>query len=394
MRHSQARRLQRAAVLLLGVMLVGCGQTAAPRASQATATPVLRHVTPGVVVRAAQLLTPTTGWVLTDTRLLITTDRGQTWADVTPPSNANAPLLTAFFLNSSQAWAVVRSSQVDMAADLVPLVFFTSADGGRHWAKRPMPATIKFDTPGPVYLTFVDAMRGWLVVDQGSHAGFMYFTGYETTDGGLTWTSLSYPQSAPVRFANELDGFSGGDRGMFVTHEAGRTWAPVAVPPVGASSLSPVFQLPVFSDDLHGVLAGGLADPSGGTAAEVFFTTSDGGRTFSLAATVPNPHPQTDAQLAGVMNGKSWLAAFLGAGSIAGTTTTSLKATQDGGRSWVWMPTVLSGAFMNEISFAGSTGWVIVSESGCRSFKTDCFTNIGLFQTADAGAHWQQVSVT
>ena len=161
------------------------------------------------------------------------------------------------------------------------------------------------------------------------------------------------------------------------------------------SAVPPVFQMPVFSDDRHGVLAGGVADPSGGTAAEVFYTTSDGGRSWHHAATVPNPDPQTSAQLAGVMDGNIWIAAFLGPGPIAGRTYTRLKATHDAGQSWAWMATVLTGGFnLNEISFAGSTGWAIVVDAGCLGFKTDCFTNLGLFQTVDAGAHWQRLSVT
>jgi photosystem II stability/assembly factor-like uncharacterized protein len=94
------------------------------------------------------------------------------------------------------------------------------------------------------------------------------------------------------------------------------------------------------------------------------------------------------------MNAKVWLAAFFGAGNIGGTTTTRLKATGDGGQTWAWLPTILPGALMDEISFAGPTGWAILHESGCRSFKTDCFTSVGLFQTTDAGAHWLQLSIT
>jgi hypothetical protein len=98
--------------------------------------------------------------------------------------------------------------------------------------------------------------------------------------------------------------------------------------------------------------------------------------------------------MAGVMNGKIWLAAFLGPGPVAGRTYTRLKVTRDEGKSWEWMPSVLTGAFSNEISFAESTGWGIVVDSGCRVFKTDCFTNTGLLQTADLGAHWVKVSLT
>ena len=126
----------------------------------------------------------------------------------------------------------------------------------------------------------------------------------------------------------------------------------------------------------------------------VFYTTSDGGRSWSLAATVPNPDPHASAQPGGVINRKFWLAAFLGPGPTAGRTYTRLKVTHDEGRSWEWMPNVLTGSFTNEISFAGSTGWGIIVEAGCLGFKTDCFTNWGLFQTVDGGEHWLQVSLT
>jgi hypothetical protein len=93
------------------------------------------------------------------------------------------------------------------------------------------------------------------------------------------------------------------------------------------------------------------------------------------------------------MNGKVWMA-FLAPGPAAGRTYTRLKATHDGGRGWEWLPTVLEGAFSDQISFSGSTGWGVISDSGCRGFKTDCFTNIGLIQTDDAGASWRQVHLT
>ena len=102
-----------------------------------------------------------------------------------------------------------------------------------------------------MYLTFIDAIRGWLVVDQGSHSGFMRYTGFRTTDGGQTWSTLSYPQSGPVLFINHLDGFSasgadGPTSGTFLTHDGGLTWARLAVSPAGGPAVSPLFRMPVF----------------------------------------------------------------------------------------------------------------------------------------------------
>ena len=381
-RLSCSRRLAGALALVAVGALGGCSPVAS------TPTPCASG---GETLREAHLFTPISGWVLTGDRLLTTADGGTSWADVTPPRNPNTCMetATAFFLNPSTGWAVrlTRENIGDFAA---PLDLFATSDGGRHWSSLGRAATTPIDTPGPVYLTFIDAMRGWLVVDQGSHAGFMYYEGFKTTDGGRTWTKLTYPQSAPVLFVNQLDGFSGGGgsgTGTYATHDGGGTWATLKAPRVSGVTASPSFQMPVFFDGRNGVMAGGLPDPSGATAAEVFFTTSDGGRSWSLAARVPNPN-QTSAQLAGVINQQVWLAAFFEAGPIKYKTYTRFRVTKNGGRTWEAVAAALSGYLTNEISFSGTTGWAIMVDSGCRGFKTDCFTNYGLFQTSDAGSHW------
>jgi photosystem II stability/assembly factor-like uncharacterized protein len=238
-----------------------------------------------------------------------------------------------------------------------------------------------------------------MVVDQGSHSGFMHYAGFQTLDGGLTWTPLSYPQSAPVLFIDQLDGFSvgGGDgpqSGAYGTHDGGRTWAKLTLPALGGSLVSPIFELPVFSDDSNGVLGAQVFDSTGDHVSVAFYTTLDGGRSWRLAAKIPNPDPPSSALPAGVVNPNTWLAAFLAPGPIAGRTYTRLKVTHDAGRTWTWMPSALAGGFNSAVSFAGSTGWGIVADSGCRGFKTDCFTNWSVLQTLDAGSNWSRLPVT
>lgn len=385
------------ALVTAAALLMGCGPTASPGASQPAPTPVILHVNPGTTVYQEQVLTPTAGWVRTGTRLLTTTDSGGNWTDVTP-SGSISSLATVFFLNSSQAWAVARSSQVNMAADLVPLVLFTSSDGGRHWSSRPMIATQRLDGEGPVYLIFADEQRGWLVVDQGSHAGFMYFTGFKTVDGGRTWVAASYPQSAPVRFVNSVDGFSGGeeaDRGVFVTHDAGQTWASLILPQAPGTTFPAVPQPPVFTSDLDGVLAGEVSDSSGDIPAVAFYTTSDGGRSWRFAASVANPDPRASAITGKVIDGKDWLVALppqRASGSLP-SGVLQLKVSHDSGRTWQWLPTFFSG-WVRGFSFRGSTGWAIITEGGCHGIKTDCYSTTGLFETIDFGAHWTQLTVS
>jgi photosystem II stability/assembly factor-like uncharacterized protein len=397
-------------LVVAGALLAGCMPSGAEE-------PTLSFHQVSAEIRAAHLFTPTSGWVLTPNRLLTTADGGTSWADVTPrvivaaefhrptevaPQSAPPPkartLETAFFLNPTQAWAVVSGPAVTSACGLVPLDLFSSSDGGRHWSSRGMTATTQCDTPGPVYLTFVDAMRGWLIVDQGSNANFMKYDGFQTSDGGLTWTRLTYPQSAPLLFVNQLDGFSVGaggypQSGAYGTRDGGRTWARLALPPTAGPEMPTNFEMPVFSDDRNGVLGAEVVNPSSDIASVVFYTTSDSGRSWRLAAKVPNAERLGGGLPAGVMSGKCWLVKFFG-GRVAGKSYTRLKITRDAGQTWTWLPSVVRGGLEGQVSFAKSTGWGVVVEAGCRGFKTDCYTNWSLIQTIDSGAYWTRLSVT
>ncbi len=108
------------AVVAGAALLAGCGPTVSPGESHPAPTALMLHVNPGAAVDQGQLLTATTGWVISGARLLTTSDSGSGWTDVTPSSGTDAPLLTAFFLNPALAWAVARSSQLNWAADKAP----------------------------------------------------------------------------------------------------------------------------------------------------------------------------------------------------------------------------------------------------------------------------------
>ncbi len=315
---------------------------------------------------------------------------------MSPPGVTNGQLATAFFLSPSQAWAIAYA-QVDTVKLTVPLTVFASGDGGQHWKPEATVTSQLVFGAGPVYLTFADSTRGWLVVDTGSHGGFMSFKGFKTNDGGGTWMAASYPQSAPVRFVNQIDGFSGGGvaaRPLYATHDGGQTWAPLNLPPAGGTQATAVFQLPDFSTNLEGVVAGQAWQSPDERPAEVFYTTTDGGRSWSFAAAVANPDPRASAITGMVIDRKDWLVALppQRASGPLPSGILQLKVSHDAGRTWQWLPTVISG-WIREFSFGGSTGWAIITEAGCHGFKTDCYNNTGLFETIDFGAHWTQLTL-
>jgi photosystem II stability/assembly factor-like uncharacterized protein len=373
------------ALFSVGALLAACGTPSATGGDKKNPAPD--------ELRTATLLTPTTGWVLTTNRLLTTSDSGNRWIDVTP-SSGGGHLETAFFLNQNQAWAVVRSTNPVWASNYSSsLDLYASSDGGRHWIMRHTRATTPIDTAGPVHLVFIDSMRGWMLVDQGSHAGFMYYKGFRTGDGGDSWTAAAFPESGPILFINELDGFISGMKGSFVSHDGGKSWQSPPMQTVTDAWASPMFELPVFSDERHGVMLGRIVDPTGGDIGEIFYATSDAGRSWAHLSTVASPSLPSSAGLGGVSSSSDWLAGFLESAPPPVTTSSRFELTRDGGRTWEWMPTPLSGALTAPISFAGSTGWGIFNRSGCRSFKSDCFSYNDLFLTADRGLHWRQVSV-
>lgn len=373
------------ALVSVGTLLAACGNAAATSEDKKNPAPD--------ELRTATLLTPTTGWLLTTNRLLTTSDAGNRWADVTP-SRDGGNLETAFFLNQNEAWAVIQSPSPDWASNYSSsLDLYRSSDGGRHWMMRHTGATTPIDTGGPVYLVFIDSMRGWMLVDQGSHAGFMYYKGFRTSDGGDSWTAAAFPESGPILFINELDGFISGMKGSFVSHDGGKSWQSLPIQTLTDASVSPMFELPVFSDDRHGVILGRIVDPTGGDIGEIFYATSDAGRSWAHLSTVANPSVPSSAGFGGVSSSSDWLAGFLESAPPPVTTSTRFELTRDGGRTWEWTPNLLSGALTAPISFAGSTGWGIFNRSGCRGFKTDCFSYKDLFQTDDGGLHWRQLPV-
>jgi photosystem II stability/assembly factor-like uncharacterized protein len=384
--------MARLALLFCAIVLAACGSVA-PQMHSAAALP--SHTTPRGELRMANLFTPDAGWVLTTTGVYTSSDAGKTWADVTPPTGPRMPLETAFFLDQHHAWAVVRSPQVDMAHDSVPLDIFSSRDGGHTWTRHHSDTlATRLDTPGPVYLTFTDDTHGWVVVDLGSHAGFMYFIAYRTIDGGVTWSKAAFPQSTPVVFINATDGFSAYGQpgplqtGTFVSHDGGESWSRLTVPPAGGTAAT-YFQLPIFSDTANGVLAGWVDDPvRGGAVAEAFYRSSNGGSSWTFAANVANPDANTSAGPASSLGPASWMASFYTTGA------TRLAITRDAGRTWAWLTTLLPGALSQPISWSGSTAWAITTQSGCRGFKTNCYRETGLYATPDAGKTWAQLLIS
>lgn len=110
---------------------------------------------------------------LSESFMLKTTDGGGTWTDVTPSSTLNSPLMSFFDANQGLVSGVEE--------------LYQTTDGGLTWNASIIPNF------GPFHLQLVSTTTGYI-------GGFELVNGTQqtggvskTTDGGATWSPLTYP---------------------------------------------------------------------------------------------------------------------------------------------------------------------------------------------------------
>jgi photosystem II stability/assembly factor-like uncharacterized protein len=205
-------------------------------------------------LRDAVMVSATTGWALTDTTLLRTTDGGRRWTDRTP-TGLHEPLLDVgigswpfAFRGPLDGWLAVSSPG--------RVRVFRTADGGVHWrtvAVSPSAAAglSSSDVSLVLALDFANDRDGWLLTSAGgAAAGSQDVELYRTIDGGQSWTLLSantqqhaVPRGIPtigiktgVVFASRTRGLVTGYHGqvpgfaVYASADGGRSWRPLRLP--------------------------------------------------------------------------------------------------------------------------------------------------------------------
>jgi photosystem II stability/assembly factor-like uncharacterized protein len=327
------------------------------------------------------MLTPRAGWALTDQAVLRTTDGWAHWDNVAPPGTAGL-VGSAQFVTDSSAWVVTGNGA---GSPHVSNVFHTT-DGGARWARF---SVVDPTGVGPGQVDFVDATRGWLFVSYGAAAGSMGGAIYRTVDGGAHWTQVERTvggiQEAPgslgfgcdkagVSFINATTGWAagscaGGGPFFAVTHDGGLTWTSQTFPlPAGFSGDGGVTtSLPVFFDDRSGYFI------LGGNETVAYFTT-DGGGTW-VARNLPaggSSKPLGAIAFSSLMDG--WLVSSDG---------TVIYRTSDAGQHWTsFRPTPqLTGP--QEVDVIDATHAIaVLNPSGRQDI---------LLITTDGGRTWRQI---
>jgi len=182
----------------------------------ATSSTLTTPVLPEPLLRKAQLLNANIGWVLKGNQLLWTPDAGKTWDNITPSSAGS--ILDVDFPDIQNGWAASLNDQGE-------LLLHQTDDSGANWQASRLP----FPTldVGAVYLDFVDAQTGWIVLKMASSSSFSIGQLFATQDGGRTWEEHPIPLGEPVQFSDALHGWVVGgptEDEFYRTIDGGKSW--------------------------------------------------------------------------------------------------------------------------------------------------------------------------
>jgi photosystem II stability/assembly factor-like uncharacterized protein len=268
----------------------------------------MAHAAPSQTIDLTSIhfVSSTTGWGLTDTMVVRSTNAGAIWNKVTPPGLSIKAYLRqgAYFLNANDAW-------VANSASITKPGIFRTTNGGRTWQQTIPPAPAL--SGGPVVISqidFINSQQGWALESLGGGAGSFYFALLHTADGGAHWSFIAqgpgnpptpgaYPRNVQgINFDSATSGwttvviFAGPQlSGAYHSTDGGRTWLEVTLPLTGAFSMGFLnVQPPVFFDTTHGALVVGTDKAVG------IYVTTDGGTTWTptapLIGSVPLASPQ------------------------------------------------------------------------------------------------------
>ncbi len=392
-RRRQSRLLAVAAgiatLAVIGATLVGLmalhSATVGPMPNPIPTPPAIVPNAGGV--SAAGLIDQRHGWALVDQHLLMSDDGGATWHDITPSSTAllflGNPKGVAFF-DANHGWVAAAETfgyETDPSYGRVDV--WRTDDGGWTWTKVQLPpaaVNTSGSTIPQVQFDFLDATHGFALLSGSSAQGADDSDLYWTADGGRTW-SADRPTgtgrsgiTGRFAFANADDGvIVGGTEpgGAAMTRDGGRTWHDVTLPlPSGCSGNQMLAQQPWLFADGSGVLPM-LCLGNGRGVQLVVLTTRDAGGSWTTTQTIDG------AGVLSVLGPQQWI--MLDQGEV--------RRTNDGGRTWTSMASVVPWTFAVSSSFGfvdATTGWGLGGDAAAASAGRQA-----LYATRDGGATWQ-----
>ncbi len=308
-------------------------------------------------LQTIHMIDATTGWALTNTSVLYTTNGWSAWKDVTP--HKAALVAGGYFLSGEEAW-IAESGQQPGA------IVSHTTDGGQTWQSAALSANVPVD---PARMSFINSQDGWIEGETGGATGNDFETIFRTTNGGKSWVAVastgsdntpatfpSFGHKSGLVFVNASTGWATSN-GLYVTHDGGATWQQQPLPAQACCLL------PTFFTAHDGILPGGSQ----------LFVTHDGGTTWQSTSSLP---------------ASSSLVTFIDMqhGWVAVDNGTMLYRTSDGGAHWAKITPAIAASITSvaQLNFVSTgIGWALG--------YTPEAANTLLFKTTDGGQTWTQV---
>jgi probable HAF family extracellular repeat protein len=374
--NSAARRVHPIKLRICSVLLI----TLLVMASSATATP------PNGTLQSMKLLTQQVGWTATESRLFWTTDGGDHWRDITPPTHSGQRIASIFFLDVLDGWVLFAGDEEN--ADEPRFEITSTTTAGEQWSSVrsvviPDINSLSAILSGQGRINFADTLHGWMNLDVVSSANFQLGILLSTEDGGRTWdlTPDSPGVAGSITFISpKLGWLAGGPGGenLYVTRDGSNSWEQLSLknPASLHSLLYPIYGLPVFKDSKHGLLTVTYSGPEGSKPALVLFATDDGGQSWKIERVLSHLSEDfTGVDVPSTIVGSDLI-------TVPESTGTSLTLTRvglSGKTSRRTASVVLRDSGVWGLSFASSEyGWILVGGE--------------LLSTANRGASWAKIT--
>jgi photosystem II stability/assembly factor-like uncharacterized protein len=374
-----------------------------------------------VTITAVEMLDSQTGWAAWEGPdfglsgfLLRTTDGGQTWQEVTPPSGY--PIQSRFFaLDALHAWAIpaMTPSGQEVEAGFI----WRTTDGGQTWqVSLPLspelqgePALLESFLPQAIF--FLDEMHGWIVISVGHYMNQDVNVIFGTQDGGLTWNNLADKfsmgqgegqdggagmpcQVTGITFVDLQHGFLAGNClavgvdenwNILVTDDGGDTWQEQALPE--PSGVPQALQQAANTQNRICAASGVDNTPAGILVLHSCLLTEGSGmqRNYFFLS-LSSDHGQTWKGWAGEV--ASFVDASTGysLGDLQQDGTRLLSVTSDGGATWQELRQVSwPGAHLDFTAI--ETGFALAWDWNPSQQNYD----YALVQTTDGGSSWKLV---
>lgn len=369
--------------------LIPTGAGSAAGAVQLSTTPQIQDM---------QLISPQSGWVLREGRLLSTNDTGSSWRDLTPTDGQAGPLLAAEFLDEQQGW-LVRQAPEPEQPNIIEVL--RTRDGGASWESFivPLAGGLSDQPIAEAYLDFSNPDTGFLALKLQSGSSFSLGRLFATIDGGQTWEERSLPLGEPVAFLDAEQGWTaGGPAGdqLYRTLDGGHTWQQQELDlPVELDPEQVMIDLPQF--DAHGASYLSVTIATSETTSLLVYRIEAQGDRWLLEKrfdTDPTYMPGTTLPFSLAPDGKWW----------AGTGEALLTSALDQANLQVVKSTSLPPGVMAIEMEASHSGWALVQEGNCFGEKTPvgqssassgqpfrCEQSMRLLASSDGGQSWREI---